>query len=83
MLRKMCVQGTGEQRIGTQALSGKIGFFREGRVELDLESEFVHPMVKWEGRALHSKQGKQHMQRHKRCILGERGSSNMNGTWVA
>lgn len=56
----MCVQGTGEQRGWIPRLSGKTGFFRKGKVELGLESKFVHPMVKGEGRTLHSKQRKQH-----------------------
>lgn len=65
----MCVWGA--ERTDTR-LSGKTGLFRKGKVELGLENEFVHPMIKGEGRALHSR-GDSIGKGKKDRILGEKG----------
>lgn len=51
--------------------SGKTEYFRRGGVELGLESEFVHAMVKGKGEALRSKQGNSMCKSTKNAYLGK------------
>lgn len=55
----MCPGHWGAERTDTKTV-WKDRVFQEGKVELGIESKFVYPMVKGEGRTLHSKQRKQH-----------------------
>lgn len=68
----MCPGHWGAERTDTR-LPGKTGFFRKGKVELGLEDEFVHPMIKREGSALHSRGDSIGKGRKEVSILGEKG----------